>query len=126
MIKQNFSELFDAAHLAGMEAGKGNSPIPMIVVQRANPLDDNSPIVRQFDTVMDGACGFAWVTVRPANCGFAKFLKTKGGQKGYRGGMQYWVHEFDQSISRKEAFAKAFAKVLETAGIDVRSESRLD
>jgi hypothetical protein len=123
----NFEELFNSAHSAGMNAGTKNSPEPMVVVQRANPLDDSSPVVKQYPVVMDGLCGFAWVTVRPANCGFAKWLKeNKRARKGYHGGIQYWVHEFNQSISRKEAYANAFAAVLKAAGIDACSESRLD
>jgi hypothetical protein len=75
----------------------------------------------------EGVCGFAWVTVRPATTGFARWLlKSKRARVGYHGGAQIWVHDFGQSMARKEAYARAFAKVLVEAGYSAVADSRLD
>lgn len=120
--------LYERAHEAGMAAGEASIPEPMIVVQRANPFDDNSPIVRQYEPVMDGPCGFAWIKVRPGNGSFARWLKRAGKVRGaaYHGGVDIWVGQFNQSATRKEAYASAFAAVLREAGIQAYADSRLD
>lgn len=124
--KQDWQALYDKAHAAGMAAGESNTPTPMVVAQHANPLDDKSPVEKAY-FVSEGACGFAWITVHPGNCSFAVWLRKQGlARKAYHGGMEIWVHQFNQSISRKEAYADAFAKVLTEAGIKAYSGSRLD
>ncbi len=123
----DFERVYKLAHLAGVEAAAASVPVPMHVVQRANPLDDSSPIVKQYAPVMDGVCGFAWVTVRPANCSFAIWAKkNKGWRSAYNGGMQLWVSDFDQSMTRKKAYATAFAQVLRENDIPASSSSRMD
>jgi len=77
--------------------------------------------------VMDGACGFAWVTVKPANSQVGRRLRErKIGDKGYEGGVTIWVFQFNQSMARKEAYARAYAKVLVDAGITAYVGSRMD
>ena len=127
-----FEKLWAEAVAAGMAAGEAVKPQGMRVVQHANPIDDDSAIVRAWD-VPEGPCGFAWVVVRPGVCSFARWAKAnqdKLGQhvsKEYYGGMNvYWVSEFNQSIQRKAAFAGAFAAVLCKAGIDAHAMSRMD
>lgn len=73
-------------------------------------------------------CGFAWIKVRPANSPFANWLKKNGHVRGvaYHGGVDIWVHEFGQSMQRKEAFAHAFAEVIYNAGIKAYAQSRID
>lgn len=130
--KAAHKELFLAAHEAGMEAGQGHRPEPMHVVERANPLDDSSPITRRYAPVMDGVCGFAWIKVRPATSSFARWLKAEkdtlpvGIHSGYRGGLDIWVRGFDQSYERKMAYATAFADVLREAGLNAFADGRLD
>ncbi len=120
-------EIYDAAFTAGMEAGKAAIPEPMIVVERENPFDDSSAIVKEYAPVMDGPCGFATVTVRPGSSSFAKFLRKSGvSHKAYYGGEEFFVHEFGQSVTRKYAFAVAFAAVVKEAGITAYAASRLD
>jgi hypothetical protein len=122
-----FEKIYKLAHLAGVEAAAASVPVPMHVVQCANPLDDSSPIVKRYEPVMDGVCGFAWVTVRPANCSFAIWAaKNKGWRKGYPSGMQLWVSEYGQSMERKEAYARAFAQMLRDNNIPANSGSRMD
>lgn len=119
--------LFAKADAAGQAAGEAHAPQPMYVVQRENPFDDNSPIVKAYPPVMDGVCGFAWVNIRPGNSSFASWLRKRGlGHKGYHGGWEYWVRGFGQSYERKMAYARAFAAVLSEAGIQAYASGRLD
>ncbi len=126
-MSANFETLFVKAEMAGIEAATKCVPVPMIVQQRANPLDDHSPVVKQYAPVMDGVCGFAWVIVRPGNCSFANWLKKNGhGSSAYGGGVQIWVSRYNQSMTKKEAHAHAMAKVLAGAGIRAYACSRMD
>ena len=111
---------------------KGNAAVqmtpvqPMVVQQRENPLNDDSRLVREY-FVSDGVCGFASVTVKPANSKFAKFLIANGlGRKGYGGGVCMSIRQFNQSLQKKEAYAYAFASVLNEHGIKAYVESRMD
>lgn len=110
---QRFETIYNEALKAGMAAGSAVVPVPMQVVQRANPLDDTSPIVKAYEPVMDGPCGFAWVSVSPANCAFANWLKSKGQRyDGYAKCVSIWCPHFNQSHTRKYAWAVAVAKYL--------------
>jgi hypothetical protein len=114
---QKFSDLVEKAITEGLRAGRDCRPIPMYVVDQGVPID----------RIDDGACGFAWVTVKPANSSFAIWAKkNKLMRSAYGGGVQYWVSEFGQSVDRKAAFAGAFAKVLREAGINAVAGDRLD
>jgi hypothetical protein len=108
-----FEDLVLKAHEAGMRAGQAVVPVPMHV--------------QGYAPVMEGPCGFAWVTVRPGNSPFANFLKrAKLADKAYGGGVSVWVSEFGQSVARKEAYARAYAAVLQDAGVKAYADSRLD
>lgn len=129
------SDLYQRAYDAGMQAGQNACPTPMVVAQRADMLDDSSPIVKVYEPVMDGVCGFGWVTVLSGNSRTANWLKKnfpKKWGKAYEGGVRMYVHEFNQSYERKMKFAHAFADVLENglAELDpkvrVYSGGRLD
>lgn len=112
-----WAELHDAAHAAGMAAGEASVPVPMIVQEHANPLDDSSPVVQSYGPIMDGSCGSAYVTIRPANGSFARWLKAnRGGFPAHGGGLMLSVHAFG-SVTRKFAYAQAFAGVLREAGV---------
>lgn len=122
-----FADLARRADEAGRKAAAERVPEPMIVVQRANPFDDSSPIVRQYAPVMDGVCGFAWVTIRPGTCSFAHWAKKNlGARKAYYGGVEIWISEYGQSYERKYAYAHAFAEVLQEAGVKAYAGGRLD
>jgi hypothetical protein len=122
-----FARLVELAHLAGKDAATATVPEPMTVVQRANPLDDSSPVVKQYAPVAAGVCGFAWVTVRPATSSFARWAKDScGWRKAYSGGVQLWVSAYGQSYERKIAYADAYAAVLKQAGITAYAGGRLD
>jgi len=122
-----FRDIYTKAYNAGMKAGQEAIPTPMVVQTHANMLDDNSPVV-QSEYISEGACGFAWVNVKPGYSKFAKWLKAMGygDNDSYYKGVTVWVSEFGQSIARKEAFAHAFADVLKEFGIQAYGASRLD
>jgi len=98
--------------------------------------------VEAVDTYMEGKeepmyCGFANITIRPAQGKFVGWLKKQGiGDNGYRGGwrVSYYdimpqTHKYrhTQSMTIKEIACDAFAKVLENQyGLTVYSESRAD
>jgi|JI8StandDraft_1071087.scaffolds.fasta_scaffold23921_5 hypothetical protein len=120
------AEIFDLADAAGKAAAEAKEPVPMIVVQHQHPLDDNSPIVKVYEPVMGGVCGFAWINV-PGNSVFGRYLKNeKRCSKGYPKGINYWVGGYGQSMEKKEAYAHAFAAVLREHGIKAYAQSRMD
>jgi hypothetical protein len=127
--QERYRAILREAEEAGRKAGDAVVPVPMVVVERASPLDDNSPVVREYPPVMGGVCGFAWVTLKPATSAFAKFLKKafpNDWNKAYEGGLSYWVHGYGQSMTRKEAFAHAYAAVLREYGFKAYANSRMD
>lgn len=127
------ASLMREAHVSGMAAGRAVTPTPM-VLRPGSILVNDAPISDKTYVVPEGPCGFAWVTVRPANSRAAKamaeaFNGTFGGHASidrYAGGMMLWVAEFNQSMVRKAAYADAFAKVLTDAGIRASADSRMD
>lgn len=122
-----FAELARRADEAGRQAAEACVPQPMTVVQHANPLDDSSPIVRVYEPVMEGVCGFAWVEIYPGNCSFANYAKKHlGASKHYGGGVSIWIGDYGQSYERKSAYAQAFAEVIREEGIKAYAGSRLD
>ena len=124
--KKNYEEIYNEARLEGLKALKDCTPTPMVVQEHTNMLDDNSPVKKSW-YVSEGACGFAWVNIRPATSVFCKWLKSKGyAGKSYYGGYNIWVSEGGQSIARKEAYAGAFAEVLQKYNINASMGSRLD
>lgn len=124
MTPEQLEQLLDAAHAAGMAAGLVAVPRPMVVT----PVDVFNTPLGPSSVVMDGPCGFAWITIRPGNSRLAKAAKAHlGARIAYGGGMQIWVSAFNQSLARKEAYADAFVKVLRDAGFErVSTGSRMD
>lgn len=133
--------LHKKAHEAGMKALEAKVPVPMVVAEHENMLDDNSPVAKSW-FVSDGVCGFAWVIVKcntPENRNFINSLKKAGMASGdingfraewnkdsYYGGFRYSVMYGNQSYEKKVAYANAFVDVLTEAGIKAWSGSRLD
>lgn len=77
-------------------------------------------------------CGYAWVTIKPANSPFARAAQAQGrGHRGYRGGWEIMaptsaMGEYGQSCTMAQAWAAAFATRLADAGIRCETGSRLD
>jgi len=108
-------EVFSAAHAAGLTAAATVVPVPMVVSGF-----ESSP-------VMDGVCGFAWVNIHPGTSPAARYAKKYlGARAAYEGGMQIWVSAYNQSMTRKSAYASAFAAVLMENGITAYAGERMD
>lgn len=127
-----FAKLWSEAHAAGMAAGKAAVCEPMLVRNGAIRVNGETLYGgaddKIIDVVPDGVCGFASVVVYPATSSFARWCaKEHDARRAYRGGMTVrHVGEFNQSLTRKEAYAEAFAEVLRAAGIKAYSQSAMD
>lgn len=135
----DYRPLLRQADDAGVAAMEATRPTPMVVYE-ADGLTDQPKPGGQSWYVPEGPCGFAWVTIRPATTGFARWLKryrfhaerpvleAEGGHwgKAYYGGYQFWVWRGGQSYELKLAYANAYAEVLREAGIDAYPGGRLD
>jgi len=141
---QRFAELWGAAQQAGAAAGAAARPVPMLVGSPSTPLGNDVDFTKPVEVVEEGVCGFAWVMVSPANCQFANWLRKREMERrgGYDPYSEYYkaimisVHEYNQSMTRKEAHARAMVDFLnqhldELQGTGktkprIRVESRLD
>ncbi|HVG51646.1 MAG TPA: hypothetical protein VM867_08440 [Xanthobacteraceae bacterium] len=120
-----FEAAYNKAAAAGKAAGEAVVPRPMVVQQRAGVFG-GAVVQDWFES--EGLCGFAWVNVSPGNSPFANWLKkNKLARKAYAGGVDIWISAFGQSSERKEACARAMAKVLvDELGVSAYADSRLD
>jgi hypothetical protein len=110
----------DAAIPAPMMVYTPRDPVASLLGQDDGGVDPNEPIYR----VNEGACGMAWVTIHPGNCSFARHLKLRA---SYYGGAEVYRPGFNgQSLERGQAAARAYADVLNEAGITAYSHSRMD
>lgn len=118
--KQDFEAIYTQAHGSGMAAALALTPHPMIVTTQFGSSPQKSWFVE------DGACGFAWVDF-PGNTPFGRWAKKNGKARSqYPKGLCVWVSEFNQSMQKKEAYARAFAQVLRSHSIDCHIGSRMD
>jgi hypothetical protein len=121
----NHRELWERALFSARQAHANALPTPMTVVEKVGVSNQNTG--RSW-YVSEGACGFAQVSVRPANSSFAIWaLKNAGFRKAYGGGITFSTNfNGSQSIDRADAAAEAAATVLREAGIKAYASSRLD
>ena len=127
MSKVACEKLLEKAHLMGMDAGRLVGVTPMVVGSPSTPLGNDIDYSKKTYFVEGGVCGFAGVVIKPARGKFVSYLKKLGmGYKHYYGGWYVSVREFGQSLTRKEAYAEAFAKVLGEAGMRCYVDSRMD
>ena len=130
----NFAMIYSEAYDAGSRAALACTPVPMVVVEHSNMLDDSSPIKKIYEPVMDGVCGFAWINIRPASkqglrdCAFVKWLRARkiGSYDDYSKCWSIRISDYNQSMTRKDAHAHAMAEVLYAHGIDAYACSRMD
>ena len=116
-------ELFAIARAAGLAVGEAATPRPMIV--REAGLFGPTPGGQAWH-VPDGVCGFAGIVVK-GNTAFGRYAKKIGAtHPNYGGGLYISVREYGQSLERKEAFANAFARELNAAGVRAYVNSRMD
>ncbi len=121
------TRLFESAHEAGLKAGREVGVTPMVVGTPTELFGNEIDWDKSTYHVSDGVCGFAGVVIKPARGKFVSYLKKLGmGYKHYYGGWYVSVREFGQSMTRKEAYAEAFAKVLGEAGMRCYVDSRMD
>jgi hypothetical protein len=126
MRNLEFEALYAKAHEAGMTAGTGNTPVPMVVGTAkglfGTEIDKTKPMYFE----AGGVCGFAWVNFK-GNTPFGRWAKKAGkARPQYPTGLCVWVREFGQSMERKEAYAHAFAKVLTEFGVPAYADCRMD
>lgn len=115
-------EIYRAASAAGRAAGQAHSPTPMGVY----PVDLRGNRLGPTEVVEDGVCGFAWVKIA-GNTSFGRWAKKEGiARSAYGGGLQIWISDYGQSMERKEAHARAMAKVLNNNGVKAYAQSRMD
>ena len=121
------TRLFESAHEAGLKAGREVGVTPMVVGTPTELFGNEIDWDKSTYHVSDGVGGFAGVVIKPARGKFVSYLKSLGmGYKHYYGGWYVSVREFGQSLTRKEAYAEAFAKVLGEAGMRCYVDSRMD
>lgn len=128
LTKTEAARIFREADAAGREAAAKCVPVPMHVVERANPIDDNSPIIKDYGPIASGVCGFGWVEIRPSRGGIASWMKDKGHGR-YSEYSRCWYYSspmMTQSLEINYAYAAAFASVLRSYDIDARAMSRMD
>ena len=120
-------KLLEKAHLMGMDAGRSVGVTPMVVGTATDLFSSEIDYSKPVSVVNDGVCGFAGVVIKPARGKFVSYLKgLDKGYKHYYGGYYVPVREFGQSLTRKEAYAEAFAKVLDEEGLKCYVDSRMD
>lgn len=120
--------LYWKASRAGFKAFEDCNPTPM-VVGTAKGLSNEIDRSKEMHYVSDGVCGFASIKIYPARGRFVKWLKDMNiGYTSAQGGYSLNVSsaKFGQSLERKEAYAKAFTKVLQNNGLEAYVESRMD
>lgn len=101
VYEKAYAQAHAIAHAAALKA----VPAVMVVEEVVGP----NPGQRWVEP--EGACGFAWIKVRPGNSSFAKWcVKNKNAHKAYDGGVDIWVGDYNQSYDRKMAYASAFAR----------------
>jgi hypothetical protein len=110
---------WNTAHLSGVEAVEAirANIAPMVVIG-----SDSVYIVA------DGACGFAWLEIRPARGSLVTFLKKAGIGRvdSYNRCYSVSIQYFNQSIAMKQAYAQAVANALCASGYEVFANSRED
>ena len=109
------NELHAIAHAAGHKAATECNPVPMYVYGQGTN-----------EVVLDGSCGFASIHFK-GNTAFGREMKKLNlAVKSYMGGLMVWVGDYRQSMSRKTAYARAYAAVLREHGVDASAQSRID
>lgn len=111
---EKWAAIFKTAREHAMNAANNTCPTPMV-------LDG-------YDTIWDGVCGFAWVTIPDARTGMAKWLRSNDiGFRSQKSGQKVYAEiGQSQSFERAEAYANAFAEVLQANGVPCTVDSRID
>lgn len=129
-----FNSICNKADAAGKAAVEQLNVTPMIVGQETSLFSGEIDYSKPTEYVADGPCGFAWVSVFPANKGNTRLgkqeravLKDAGFRlNDYEKAFQLWISQYNQSMQKKEAYASAYAGVLRENGLKAYSGSRMD
>ncbi len=116
--KVDCGAIFAEANEAGRKAVQSAAATikPMTVIGEGGPWH-----------VPDGVCGFAGVVIRPARGAFVTWLRdNRMGFSNYGGGYYVPIHDYNQSMQKKEIHAYAMAEVLTRHGIKASVNSRMD
>lgn len=132
--KTGFHEVCDEADIAGLKAVQELTVIPMIVGETKNLFSNDIDYSKSTEYIEDGPCGFSWVSVKPKHKGNTRLGKEERAEleemglfkNEYTKTYQLWISQFNQSIQKKEAYARAFSKVLQQYGYNAIPGSRLD
>jgi len=121
------AEIVRHAKEVGAEAVRNLHVVPMTVVEADVLTGRPKPGGARY-VVDDGVCGFASINVKPGTSRFARYLVESGlaSRDHFRGGVTWYISDFNQSLQRKEAFAFAAASVLRGYGIKAYASSRMD
>lgn len=123
------------ADVAGRAAVAVAKVTPMIVGSAKSLFSNEIDYSQPTEFVEDGVCGFAWVNVYPEFKGNTKLgkeerkvLERLGFSKDWENNKRFylWVSDFNQSMQKKETYARAYAKVLSANGVTASSMSRMD
>lgn len=135
-MMQNFEfrKLCDKADVEGRAAVAEVVTRAVLIYQETYPFSGEMDKTKPSYTLDDFPCGFSWILVYPANKGNTrlgkeerKLLESVGFRKNdYEKTYRLWVSDFNQSMQKKEAYARAYAKVLSAAGFRAYSGSRMD
>jgi hypothetical protein len=108
-----FEQIHNQCDFAGCQAAEKTVPMPMVVQEHASPIDDESPVVRQW-VVRGGVCGFAWIELRKRTHQYARWIKERhiGRSDDYTKSIMIWVSNYGQSMAMKEAYAQAYVREL--------------
>ena len=124
--KTDFAALYEQADAAGKAAADAAVPTPIVIGEETAPFNGVIDYTKPTYFVSEGLCGFAWVKFK-GNTAFGRWAKKAGkASPAYGGGLQVWVSSYGQSVTRKEAYAQAFAAVLRAEGVEAYAGSRLD
>jgi hypothetical protein len=131
---KTFEMICAEARAVAVAAVEKLNVVPMIVGQETSLFSNKIDYTKPTYYVADGVCGFAWVNIYPVNKGNTragkeerKMLESAGFRKNdYEKAYQLWISEFNQSMQKKETYARAFAEVLRANGLKAYSGSRMD
>jgi hypothetical protein len=118
-----------AAGKAAVDAAmRANMIQPMIVGEAKSLFSNEIDYSKKTYFEPDGVCGFAYIHIRPSTGGFAAWCKKNniGRYSEYNRSHYIGVSDYNQSMQKKEIYARAFAAVIREAGINCYMESRID
>lgn len=122
----DFKAIHEQARAAGLTAVTPEIKGRTVMLTESNLMDDSPRPDGQSFLMDDFPCGFAWIQFK-GNTAWAKWAKAEGlARPAYPKGMSIWVHDFNQSMTKKEVYAQAYAKVLRDNGIEAYAQSRMD